>query len=121
MLKDEKHTAIDKMLNEVLTSEPEFKLKTGFADRMAAKVGREYALKEYFREFLIYLGALIGLAAVYAGVTFIWYSANVKEWLNFLQNNLSLVIGINVLIVFILLADKVLLPYLFYRYSIKQN
>jgi uncharacterized membrane protein YcjF (UPF0283 family) len=120
MLKDEKHTAIDELLDDILTTEPEYSLSDGFAGKLARKAGRKYTLEQYFREFLIYLGALVGIAAVLAGMALIWYRANVQEWLDFLMAHISLVAGINVLIVFILLADKVLLPYLFYNSSLKK-
>lgn len=121
MLKDKKHMGIDELLDEVLTEDPKYSLNAGFADKLAAKVGRRYTLEQYFREFLIYIGALVGIAAVLAGMAFIWYRANVQEWLDFLLANISLVAGINVLIVFILFADKVLLPYFFYRSALKET
>lgn len=120
MLKDKKHTAIDNLLEEVLNTEPEYSLSSSFADKVAAKTGKEYALGQYFREFLIYLGALAGLGGVSAAMVFIWFRTNIQEWLSYLQNNLTLVVGINVVIVFILLADKVLLPYLFYRSGLRK-
>jgi len=120
MLKDKKHTAIDELLDEVLTAEPEYTLSDGFADKLAQKAVKRYTLEQYFREFLIYMGALVGLAGISAGLAFIWYRANVAVWLDFLTANISWVAGINVLIVFVLLADKVFLPYLFYRSSLKK-
>lgn len=121
MLKDKKHTVTDELLDEILASEPKYSLSNDFADKLAAKVGRKYTLEQYFREFLIYIGALVGIATVLAGMALIWYQANIQEWLDFLLSNISLVAGINLLIVFILFADKVLLPYFFYRYSSKET
>ncbi|HKI89409.1 MAG TPA: hypothetical protein VKA38_10295 [Draconibacterium sp.] len=120
MLKDKKHTAIEELLDEILTTEPEYSLSDGFANKLAREAGRKYMLEQYFREFLIYLGALVGIAAVLAGMALIWYRSNVQEWFDLLLSHISLVAGINVLIVFILLTDKVLLPYLFYRSSLKE-
>ena len=111
---------MDELLDEVLTTEPKFTLNAGFADMLAAKVGRKYTLEQYFREFLIYLAVLAGIAVLSVGMAFIWYRADVSEWLNFLTSNISWVAGINVLVIFILLADKVVLPYLFYRSSVKE-
>jgi uncharacterized membrane protein YcjF (UPF0283 family) len=121
MLKDKKHTTTDDFLNEILTAEPKYSLSNNFADKLAAKVGRKYTLEQYLREFLIYIGALVGIAAVLAGMALIWYRANIQEWLDFLLSNISLVAGINLLVIFILFADKVLLPYLFYRNSLKKS
>lgn len=120
MWKDKKHTTLDELLDEVLTTEPEYLLPDGFADKLARKAGQRFALEQYFREFLIYLGVLLGIAAISAGLAFIWFRTNVPAWLDFLTAHISWVAGINVLIVFVLLADKVLLPYLFYRSSLKK-
>lgn len=121
MLKDKKHTTTDDFLNEILTAEPKYSLSNNFADKLAAKVGRKYTLEQYLREFLIYIGALVGIAAVLAGMALIWYRANIQEWLDFLLSNIFLVAGINLLVIFILFADKVLLPYFFYRNSLKKS
>ncbi len=117
MLKDKEYKAVDDLLDEVLLSEPNFSLSSDFADEIATKVGRRYTLTQYFREFLIYLGAIAGLLSIFAGIAFIWYKADVQRWLDFLIGNISWVAGINVLIVFVLLVDKVVLPYMFYRSS----
>ena len=120
MLKDNKHTALEELLDEVLAEDPEYSLPDSFADKLAQKAGQRFALDQYFREFLVYLGVLFGIAAVSAVLVFIWYRANVAVWLDFLTTHISWVAGVNLLIVFVLLADKVILPYLFYRTSLKK-
>lgn len=52
-----------------------------------------------------------------AGMSFIWLGANWKEWLQFISENFALVAGLNILGVFILFADRVLLRYFFFRFS----
>lgn len=116
-----KNTSTDseRILNEILKSEPQYSLPGNFADMVANKAGRKFAWESYFKEFLIYLGVIAGIIAVAAAMAFIWFSADLKEWTTFLLSNISWVAGINILVIFILFADRVLLRYLFYKMSLK--
>jgi len=105
----------DKLLNEVLASEPEFALPENFADLMAEKMGRSIAWMQYLKEFFIYLGVILGILLVTAVMVFVWFDADWKKWFDFLLSNITLVFGINFLLVFILFADRVLLRYFMYR------
>ncbi|MCG6190433.1 hypothetical protein [Maribellus maritimus] len=107
------------ILNEILKLEPQYSLPEDFADMVANKAGRKFAWESYFKEFLIYLGVIAGILAVAAVMAFIWFTADLKEWTTFLLSNISWVAGINILVVFILFVDRVLLRYLFYKMSLK--
>ncbi|HKL33876.1 MAG TPA: hypothetical protein VJ919_15150 [Tangfeifania sp.] len=107
----------DNWLDEALKSEPGFHLSSDFAERVAKQAVRRFAWNQYFREFLIYLAAFLGIVVLSAGMSFIWLSANWKEWLQFVTDNFALVAGLNFLGVFILFADRVLLRYFFYKFS----
>jgi hypothetical protein len=111
MLNDESYFNREKLVDEVLTSEPVYSLSDNFANVVARKVERQSAWNEYIREFLIYLGVLAGIAAVMVAMAFLWYEADWKESLSFLISNISWIAGINLLVVFILFADRVLLRY----------
>lgn len=117
MNNEEKYFDEGNLLDEVLKAEPGFTLSENFADVVAAKAGRKFALMQYFYEFLIYLGSFAGIAVVTIAMSFIWYGANLQNWLQFLSGNISLVAGLSFLLVFILFADRVLLRYFFYRSS----
>jgi hypothetical protein len=117
MLNNEKNKELDFLLDETLKAEPGFMLPAGFAENIAAKVSRRFAWDQYIKEFMIYLAALAGFVAVIAVMAFIWYSSDIEKWLNFLLSNISWVIGINIIVVFILFADRVLLRYFFYKNS----
>lgn len=117
MLNEEKYNNPDNWLDEALKTEPGFNLPAGFADRVAKQAVRQFAWNQYFREFLVYLAALLGIVVLSAGMSFIWLGASWKEWLQFISENFVLVAGLNILGVFILFADKVLLRYFFYRFS----
>ena len=69
------------------------------------------------KEFLIYLGAFIGILAIVVTMAILWLTPTWEEWMHFVKSNIALVAGINFLGVFILFDDKVLLRYFFYKFS----
>ena len=115
MLNEEKYFEVDDLLDEALKTDPEYKLSDNFADVLAEKMGRRFAWEQYIREFLIYLGAIIGLLAVPFTIQVVFFGANWQEWLRLIANNSSVVIGILFLVIFILFADRVLLRYFMHR------
>lgn len=117
MFDEQKPLDSQKLLKEVLSEEPGFFLPDNFAEVVAHKMGRRFAWNQYIREFLIYLAAIVGIAAVSAGIALIWFDVDWQKWWNFLLSNLTWVSGINLLAVFILFADRVLLRYFTYKVS----
>ena len=115
MFEEEKYLNTDKWINEALKAEPEFVLPAGFADDLAVKIGRKFAWQQYLREFLIYLGVIAGIALVSVAIAFFWFNADLKKWTDFLVSNVVLVAGINLLFVFVLFIDRVLLRYFMFR------
>jgi hypothetical protein len=119
MQNDDKHIIAEKWVDEALTTPPVFKLSDNFAERVAAKAVRRFAWEQYFREFLIYLSAFLGFIAVTVALAFIFFGADWLEWKHFFVTNLSLIVSLNIIGLFILFADKVLLQYFFFKYSRK--
>lgn len=115
MFEEEKRLDTDKLIDEVLKAEPEFVLPASFADDLANKVGRKFAWRQYVREFLIYLGVIAGIALVSLAMAFFWFHADLGKWTDFLVSNIVLVVGINLLLVFVLFIDRVLLRYFMSR------
>jgi hypothetical protein len=115
MYNEDKYFDTEKLLNEALKTEPGYRLSDNFADMVAAKMERKFAWEQYFREFLIYLGAIIGLLAVPVAIQFIFFGANWQEWFRLIANNISLIGGIMFLVIFILFTDRVLLRYFMHR------
>ncbi len=118
--KDNKYYS-DKLVNEALKQEPGWFLKDNFADLVAEKAGRNFAWTQYIREFAIYLAAIIGIFVVTAVMALIWFENDWKIWSDFLISNIWLVAGINILALFILFADRVLLRYFLYRAESKKD
>lgn len=119
MQNDDKHIIADKWVDEVLKTPPAFTLSDNFAEIVSAKAVRRFAWEQYFREFLVYLVAFLGFVAVTVALAFLFLGADWQEWKNFLLKNLSLIISLNVIGLFVLFADKVLLQYFFFKYSRK--
>ncbi len=117
MYNEDRNFDTDQLLKEAFTSEPEFKLSENFTDLLVEKVEKRFAWSQYIREFLIYLSVILGIMVVSAVLAFVWYDAKIENWLSFLTTNASLVVGINLLMVFVLFADRVLLRYFMYRAS----
>ncbi len=115
MRKEEKYFDAEKLVDDVLIAEPGFELSDNFADVVAQKVGRRFAWQQYFREFLIYLGVFVGAGVVWAILSFVFFGADWRVWLNFATSNMGLIAGINIIIVFVLFADRVLLRYFMFR------
>ena len=115
MYNDEKYSDTEKLLDEALKTEPQYFLSDNFADVLAKKMARKFAWQQYFREFLIYLGAIVGLLAVPVTIQLVLFGANWREWLALAVNNIWLVGGILFLVMFVLFADRVLLRYFMFR------
>jgi len=111
------HIDIDKLLDDALKSDPGFDLSVDFADKLAERVSRRFAWQQYIKEFAIYLGVVVGILVVMMTVQIFVVGADWHRWLSFISKNLSLVIGTNILLVFILFADRVLLQYFMFRAS----
>lgn len=116
MQKIDKHIMAERLLDEVMKNPPDVKLPAGFAGRIAAKASRNFMWRQYVVEFLVYLAAITAIIAVLAG-TYYYVSDDWHNWRNFLADNLSIVIGINIIGLYVLFADRVLLQYFGYRYS----
>ncbi len=117
MTKKEKFFDTNQLLDEVLKTGPEFKLSDDFADRIAIKAETSFAWQQYFKEFLIYLGVILGIAGVVTGMSFLWFGLKTDIAISYLQSNIPFILGTFLLVVFILFADRVLLRYFMYRSS----
>jgi len=119
MLDEEKYMDSDALVDQVLKQAPAYSLPADFATRVAVNVGRRFAWQQYIREFLIYLAAIIGIVVLSVGMALIWYDNDLNYWLDFLISNLDWIAGINLLFVFVLFTDRVLLRYFLYRSALK--
>ena len=115
MTKKENFFDTDELIREVLKTDPGFTLSDNFANAIAKKVETSFAWQQYFKEFLIYFGALVGIAGIVIGMSFLWFGLKLDMAISYLQTNIPFIIGTFFLVVFILFADRVLLRYFMYR------
>jgi hypothetical protein len=118
MYSEEQNSDINRILEEALKSEPDFRLPDNFADLMAEKISRKMIWQLYIAEFLIYFGALVGLAGVTAAIQFVFFGAKWQVWVQFITNNIPVLGGLFFLLIFVLFSDRVLLRYFMYRGSL---
>lgn len=118
MLENEKHT--DNMLNDAFKMEPRFNLPDGFAEIVAAKVGKRMVLNQYLKEFLIFSVAIAGIIAIAVGIMFFFNAKTWFSWVDILKSNLVVVLGIIFISLFILFTDKVLLRYFHHQVSTRK-
>ena len=111
----------NELVDQALTQEPVYSLPDNFADILAEKAGRSFAWEQYLREFLIYLAVIAGAMLIVAAMALIWFQSDLKNWFDFLISNIRAVAGINILVIFILFADRVLLRYFLYRSDLKKE
>jgi hypothetical protein len=115
MRKKEKYFDAEKLVDEALIAELGFELSDSFADVVAQKAGRRFAWQQYSKEFLIYLGVFVGAGVVWAVLSFVFFGADWRVWFDFAVSNMGLIVGINIITVFVLFADRVLLRYFMFR------
>ncbi len=115
MRKKENINDVEKLIDEALKAEPGFLLSDDFADLVAQKMSRKFAWQQYLHEFLIYLGVFVGAGVVWAAMSFIFFGADWHVWLDFAVSNAAIILGINIIGVFVLFADRVLLRYFLFR------
>ena len=108
---------MDDLLDEVLKTELGFVLPENFADTLSEKVGKRFAWEQYIKEFLIYLAVIAGIVALSVASAFVLFDADWKEWLSFVSQNIIWLLAANLITVFILFADRVLLRYFMHNTS----
>lgn len=105
----------DRWIEQSLQLEPGFSLPDNFADNVTARFVRQMALKNYLREFMIYLSAGIGLSGVAVAMFFFLMSdiwAKLAKWAG---ANIIELVGLALLLIFILFADRVMLRYFYIK------
>jgi hypothetical protein len=115
MLKDKKQFDAEKLVDEVLSTEPCFILSDSFADIVAEKVSRKFAWEQYLKEFFVYLGVIVGICIGIAAISIFWFGNDWKYWIEYVVSNSGLVAGTGIITTFILFADRGLLRYFMFK------
>lgn len=112
-------TDTDRMVDEILKSDPGYTLPDDFADRLSHRFEKHFSWNLYFNEFLIYLATIAGIIFTAVAMAYFLMSELWGEWLKAFFNHWEEVAGIVILLTFILFADRVLLRYFSYRVNKK--
>jgi hypothetical protein len=105
----------NQLLDQILTTDNMLSLPQDFADKVAMKAIQRMTLRQSLREFLIYTGVISGVFITFLSIMYLANNVNIKKWLDFLLPNISLLIGISLILFFILFLDRVVLPQFFLR------
>lgn len=112
-----KNEELDIIIEKSLKSSEEFHLPADFAQKVTIAVVRHEQWKNDLKEYFSILGIIISLLAVAAGLYYYLNKGIIGYMTTFILENLIQVIGVIFILNFILLADRVLLPLLFNRWS----
>jgi len=108
---------LDQIIEKSFRTEPDFRLPTDFAQKLALTVVRREQWKTDLREYFYLTGVLLSLLAVVSGFYYFVDRVFVLQAFAFLSENVIPVISIVFLLNFIVFADRVLLRLLFNRWS----
>jgi hypothetical protein len=112
-----KNEELDKIIEKSFKTEPDFKLSVDFAQKLTMKViGREQ-WKTDLREYLYVTGVVLSLLLIVSGFYYFVDKEFVLKAFAFLSANLVPVISVVLILNFIFFADKVILRFLFSRWS----
>jgi hypothetical protein len=115
MLKDNHNIDLGQLVDETLKTSPDFYLPEDFAQKMALRFEKMQAIRVYFREFLIYVAAGIGMLAITAAMFFFLMSETWDKLLKWAGSNIIEMVGFAVVLIFILFADRVLLRFFYLK------
>ena len=109
---NDQNSKTDQIIRDVLKSAPvDLSLSDGFADMVTLKVREKMAWEQYMKEFLIYLGTVIGIVSTPLIVIYFYDPEFWGEVKSTFLSNPGIVTGIAIILIFILFTDRFLLRY----------
>ncbi len=112
-----RHEELDQIIDKSLKAEPQFKLSADFAQKVVMTVVRRRQWKTDLREYISISAVLLALLALALGFYYFVNKDIVLQAFRFVTENTIPVILIAFLLNFIFFADRVLLRFLFNRWS----
>ncbi len=110
-----KNEDLSEMLTTALRAEPDYTLPSNFALKMTLSIARKERWKINLSDYAYLVASLLFLLLITSGVYYLADKDLLFRTWSFLKSNLLPVTLILFTLNFILLADRVLLPYLFDR------
>jgi len=108
---------IENIIDRSLGSEPEYRLPVDFAQKVSFSVMRHNQWKNDLYEYFYLTAILLTLLSAAAGLYYFIDRTLILRFFSFISENVIPVVCAVLILNFILLADKVLLPFLFNRWN----
>ena len=104
---------IESLISDALKSEPSFKMKPDFTDRLVRKVERYLFWREVVSEFAAKIAMVAGILLVLLLCLLLPFLKEGNPFLLFLAENRALILSAGLVAFFVFFADQVLLKILF--------
>jgi hypothetical protein len=105
----------DKFLDQILQTEIPGLLKEDFAAVVVKKAFRQIALRQSLTELLAYTGVVTAGLLSLLVIVYFFNKESWLKWTDFMMSNLTLLSGAILILLFVLLVDRLLLPMAFLR------
>ena len=102
---------LDNSLEAALKSDPGYVLPDGFAERIALLAKRKNETRQMFRDFILYISTFLIVAAVFTGTAYVFNPSFFTKFVTLFIGNLQWVASVAVILIFVLFADQVIMPY----------
>lgn len=103
----------EKYLEQILKSDIPVPFGEDFVERVVKKAYRQMALKHLLTEMFAYSGVIAGGLISMLAIIYFFNQESWKKWFDFITSNLGFLSGGILILIFILLIDRLLLPMLF--------
>jgi hypothetical protein len=108
---------LDQIIERTYKTEPDFQLPADFAQKITLSVVRHEQWKNDLHEYLFLIAFITGILSVVGGLYYFIDKELIIRFFTFISGNAIQVILVVFLLNFILFTDRVLLRFLFSRWS----
>jgi len=113
----ERNEEADRLLEQFLRSDVMSPLSSSFAARVGRKAARRLVMRQHLLEFLSYTAAILLPLGVLGVVLYFSGREQLQEWAAWWDTARPFLVGGGGILFFLLVADKVLLPWLYFFYG----
>ncbi len=104
----------EKWLDQILRTDDITPLSDSFAGRVARKAARRMILRQQMAEFLTYASAFLGALVLLLVVLYFTSRESLAAWTSWIIPVREILAGGGIVLIFILFADRVVLPWFFF-------
>jgi hypothetical protein len=111
---------LDETLDEVLVTDPGYTLPDGFAERISVMVKKRTEAGQMLKDFVIYIAIFLVVSIIAGTFGYFMKLSIFEKFSSLIAGNLLWVAGTILILLFVLFADKVVLPYVFLARTLKK-